>query len=66
MLYTTVCRTKLVPRGGVEPPSRVYESLVLTVELHRQVWTHTKVQLLSSERKTERQRVLGFAAWLVA
>jgi hypothetical protein len=25
-----------VPAGGVEPPSRAYESLVLTVELHRQ------------------------------
>jgi hypothetical protein len=25
-----------VPAGGVEPPSRAYESLVLTVELRRQ------------------------------
>ena len=24
-----------VPVGGVAPPSRVYESLVLTLELHR-------------------------------
>lgn len=23
--------------GGIEPPSRAYESLVLTIELHRQV-----------------------------
>ena len=26
----------IVPEGGVAPPSRVYESLVLTLELHRQ------------------------------
>jgi hypothetical protein len=27
----------MVPVGGVAPPSRVYESLVLTLELHRHI-----------------------------
>lgn len=36
----------LVPTGRVEPPSRVYESLVLTVELRRQVFESiTKITL---------------------
>jgi hypothetical protein len=40
----------VVPVGGVAPPFRVYESLVLTLELHRQYQTHYQIySLLTNE-----------------
>ncbi len=44
----TKCR---VPAGGVAPPSRVYESLVLTLELHRLYRDSSKNQSIRTLRQ---------------
>jgi hypothetical protein len=42
--------TRMVSMGGIEPPSRAYESLVLTIELHRpyaSIRQNTIVQIIA-------------------